>query len=441
MFRKTTCTLLLCLALPITAHALDRPASAQGVEVAQSTVKWTWSAVPGATSYEVFVDGRSRGTTTDTSFTSTNLYPGEHSAHVRAKGADSDYSAISPTAKVSVGSSATPAAQQDDEPLNRAFSSSDDPTLIDPATAGMPDATSKPNYNLVFSDEFNGSSLNSYRWNTQLRWDGEFNGERFEYRVINGEDQFYVNKLSDDPAHADVVGGAHNPFEFDGQRLAIRAVKNPLKKNTGSKRFGPLKEIVEQQEFLSGAISTYDKFTQKYGYFEARIKIPKHDGTFPAFWLHHQKRSYEGTYKSEIDIMENLGHAPQYIYNSFHYFTDVSRGFNGNPHFLKPKPQGQIYTGLEYSEDFHVYAVEWEPNRIIWYIDGQQVSELNSQHVNYEELYLIINLAMGGNWTNFGTNSGGLGRPSGQEFPNSNDLATFGNPALEIDYVRVYARN
>jgi len=60
--------------------------------------------------------------------------------------------------------------------------------------------------------------------------------------------------------------------------------------------------------------------------------------------------------------------------------------------------------------------------------------------VNYEELYMIINLAMGGNWTNYPTSSGGLGRPSNERYPAWYDLENHSNPALEIDFVRVYKR-
>ena len=198
--------------------------------------------------------------------------------------------------------------------------------------------------------------------------------------------------------------------------------------------------MLSQQTFLSGAISTYDKFTQKYGYFEARIKIPGHVGAFPAFWLHHQKKKSEGTQRTEIDIMENLGHAPWYVYNSFHYFTNVSETYSGDAHFVKPQPEGQIYTGIDYSSDYHVYAVEWSPGYVAWLIDGVKVSEMWNANVDYEDLYLILNLAIGGNWTNFPASSGGLGRASDQHYPTQNDINNFQNPALEIDYVRVYKR-
>ena len=311
-------------------------------------------------------------------------------------------------------------------------------SLIDPASYEYPEASQKSGYELVFSDEFNGTALNPFRWNSQLRWDGDFNGERYEYRVINGEDQFYVNVLAEDREHRAKISPVYDPFQFDGSTLSIRAIKNPLQTSTGKRTYGSLEEISSQQTFLSGVISTHEKFSQKYGYFEARIKIPSAEGTFPAFWLLHEKRAAEGTQRTEIDIMENLGHAPWYIYNSFHYFKNVAPGHFGDANFIRPQPSGQIYTGTDYSEDFHVYAVDWAPGRITWYIDGQQVSELYDDEANYEELYVILNLAMGGNWTNFPTTAGGLGRAATERFPNANDLVEFANPALEIDYVRFY---
>ena len=458
-FRKSL--FLLFILAPSLTFAIDKPRNLQGTEIAQSMVKWEWDPVPGAVHYEITVDGKVVGTTADTQIVSHNLWSGDHSLTVKAIGADQQSSSASLTAKLGVSNSYDAAAAsrsylvdpdavgtetnnsgQNTPLLLPATSSANDQSLVDPASWSIPDVFNKSGYDLVFSDEFNGSSVNSYRWNTQLRWDGEFNGERYEHRVINGEDQFYVNVNSPDQAHLDTIVPVYNPFEFDGSRLAIRAVRNPLKQTQGNRSFGPLRDMVAQQTFLSGAISTYDKFTQKYGYFEARIKIPNHVGTFPAFWLHHQKRAYEGTQRTEIDIMENLGHAPWYIYNSYHYNTNVSATQYGDSHFLKPQPEGQIYTGVDYSEDYHVYAAQWEPGHITWFIDGEKVSELSDASVNHEELYVILNMAMGGNWTNFPTNSGGLGRSGGDHFPTANDLTdqNFRNPALEIDYVRVYKR-
>ncbi|MFT6304233.1 MAG: beta-glucanase (GH16 family) [Pseudomonadales bacterium] len=419
------------------------PQNPRGTEQSNRSVKWEWDSVSGAESYDVTVDGNFAGTTADTQYMSNSLWTGEHSMTVKAVNSSGERTEQSVTAKLNVtggitSSSPSTANTTTIAPPSGQSSAANVESMIDPASYGYPEVYQKPGFELVFSDEFNGNALNPYRWHTQLRWDGEFNGERYEYRVINGEDQFYVNIFSSDQEHKDRVVPQYNPFQFDGSRLAIRATRNPLKTNNNKRTFGSLGEISSQQNFLSGAIATHNKFSQKYGYFEARIKIPSHVGTFPAFWLFHNKRVWEGTQRTEIDIMENLGHAPWYIYNTAHYFKNVSSSNYGDANFLKPRPSGQIYTGIDYSQDYHVYAVKWEPGRVTWYIDDQEVSVLENNEINYEELYVKLNLAMGGNWTNFPANAGGLGRPSNERFPTQNDLNNFSNPALEIDYVRVY---
>lgn len=428
------------------SNGFQAPANPRGTEGSGASVTWQWDSVPGATVYEVTVDGAYAGEVSDLQFTSNGLWTGEHSMTVKAVDSSGNRTEQSDTVKINVTGSpssneapvvttapAPPPAQGDQNAANVQ-------SLIDPASYSYPEVGQKEGYELVFSDEFNGTALNPFRWHSQLRWDGEFNGERYEYRVINGEDQFYVNVLSPDQQHLNDIAPVYNPFQFDGSRLAIRATRNPLKTNSSKRTFGSLSEISAQQTFLSGALSTHEKFSQKYGYFEARIKIPSHVGTFPAFWLFHERRAFEGTQRTEIDIMENLGHAPWYIYNSFHYFKNVSATYGGDANFIKPYPSGQVFTGTDYSQDYHVYAVDWAPGRVTWFIDGVQTSELINNEVNYEDLYLMLNLAMGGNWTNFPTNAGGLGRPSDQRYPTENDLINFNNPALEIDYVRVYRR-
>jgi len=434
------------------AGAFQAPGNPRGTEGSNRSVTWKWDAVSGAANYEVTVDGGVVGSTGDTQYTSENLWTGEHSMTVKTIDGSGSRSEQSDTAKVNVTGNASgnnqeaavsnsvSAAPPPPSPSGGDANAANVRSMIDPSSYGYDEVKQKSGYELVFSDEFNGTALNPYRWHTQLRWDGEYNGERYEYRVVNGEDQFYVNIFSSDQDHLNKIVPQHNPFEFDGSRLAIRAKKNPLKKNNGKRTYGSLDEMSSQQTFLSGAIATHNKFSQKYGYFEARIKIPGHVGAFPAFWLFHDKRAWEGTKRSEIDIMENLGHAPWYIYNSFHYFDNVSTSYSGDANFLKPAPSGQVYTGTDYSQDFHTYAVEWKPNRVTWYIDGQQVSVLDSDKVNFEDLYVKLNLAMGGNWTNFPANSGGLGRSSDQRYPTQDDLNSFSDPALEIDYVRVYKR-
>ena len=436
---------------PAPVVELLQPADARGTVLGAGTVKWEWETVAGANSYDVTVDGGYAGSTGDNSFTSYGLWEGNHSMTVVATSSQGSVSQRSSSVKIWVNAGSNQVAQESPAVETVADVSvvappppagdpdaADVQSMIDPASYNYDEVYQKSGYELVFSDEFDGTALNPFRWNTGLRWDGEFNGERYEYRVVNGEDQLYVNIFSEDDEHIRDIAPVHNPFELDGSRLAIRAVKNPLKTSTSELSYGSLDQIAAQQNFLSGAITTHDKFSQKFGIFEARIKIPSHVGSFPAFWLFHENRAWEGTQRTEIDIMENLGHAPWYVYNSFHYYKNVTATTTGDANFVRPYPNGQIYTGTDYSQNYHVYAVKWEPGKVTWMIDGEQVSELEHNEVNFEELYVKLNLAIGGNWTNYPANSGGLGRAEGQHFPNQDDLNNFSNPALEIDYVRVY---
>ncbi len=314
--------------------AFTAPANPRGSENGNGGVTWTWDSVSGASNYQVTVDGAFAGETGEATFTSNNLWVGEHSMTVKAVDGSGNTSVQSATAKANVTSLATSVTSSRSTngaappPSQGDASAAGVESLIDPASYGYPEVSEKSGYELVFSDEFNGTALNPYRWHSQLRWDGEFNGERYEYRVINGEDQFYVNVLSTDQKHQEKITPVYNPFQFDGSTLAIRAAKNPLQTTTNKRAYGSLDEVVSQQTFLSGAISTHEKFSQKYGYFEARIKIPSAVGTFPAFWLFHENRAWEGTQRTEIDVMENLGHAPWYVYNSFHYFKNVTTTYS-----------------------------------------------------------------------------------------------------------------
>lgn len=421
------------------------PTNVRGSAIGAGIIAWEWASVPGATVYYLTIDGVYFGHTELTNFTSYGLWEGHHSLTVVAVDVNGARSVSSQTARVWVGVTTASVPNLANQtiappPPIEYVNPASDQSMVDPDSYGYNAVYARPGYDLVFSDEFNGSSLNPYRWNTGWRWDGEFNGERYEYRVVNGEKQFYVNIFSKDEEHLRDVAPIYNPFELNGTRLAIRAVKNPLKTSNTNLSYGSMREIVSQQDFLSGAIATNGKFSQKYGYFEARIKIPSHIGTFPAFWLFHENSVAQGTQRSEIDIMENLGHAPMYVYNTFHFYKNVSPWYPGDHRQVSPLPSGQIFTGINFSHDYRVFAIDWQPGRIIWLIDGVQVSVVESPEVNFEALYVKLNLAVGGNWTNFPASLGGLGRAQGQYFPTQTDLNNFSNPALEIDYVRVYKK-
>ncbi len=176
------------------------------------------------------------------------------------------------------------------------------------------------------------------------------------------------------------------------------------------------------RDYTSGRMSTATLFTQKYGKFEARIKIPRSQGMWPAFWLlgdDHNSLGWPDC--GEIDIMENVGKEPGTVHGSLH-----GPGYSGN------NPLTASYTlpnGQAFADDFHVFTVEWEPNAIRFYVDGnlyetKTPADLPSgtRWVFDHPFYLILNLAVGGSW------------------PGNPDATTVFPQTMLVDYVRVYSR-
>src|SRR5262249_52751508 len=151
--------------------------------------------------------------------------------------------------------------------------------------------------------------------------------------------------------------------------------------------------------------TTYQKFSQQYGRFEIRCRVPKGKGMWPAFWLLPEPLGWP----PEIDVLETLGHQPSKIYMT-HHFLDEQK---------KHKSDGGSWVGPDFSAGFHEFAVEWSPEAIGWFVDG--VERFRSEKfIPKTKMYLLVNLAVGGEWP---------GAPDGKtEFP----------AAFELDYVRVY---
>ncbi len=239
-------------------------------------------------------------------------------------------------------------------------------------------------YRLVFSDEFRGSSLDTSKWNSSYRWG--------PYFIINGEKQFYVDRIND-------PNFGHSPFEFDGEHMTISAIRTP----------DHLRGKANNQPYLSGALTTYNKFRMQYGYVEMRARLPRGKGLWSAFWLLHQN---ELRNRPEIDVVEYIGDRQNVAYQTYHYYEN----FN-----LRSTPTFEA-VGPDYSQDFHTYAVKWEPGLITWYVDGRATNTFSSGNVSSEEMYLLVNLALGGWWA---------GDPDGSTpFP----------ARMTIDYIRAYQR-
>lgn len=154
-------------------------------------------------------------------------------------------------------------------------------------------------------------------------------------------------------------------------------------------------------------MTTLGKFSQEYGRFEIRCRVPKGKGMWPAFWLLPDPKGWP----PEIDVLEILGHEPNKVYLTQHY-----RDAQG-----KHQSHGGSWSGPDFSAGFHDYAVEWSPRRIVWFVDG--VERFRSEDaVPSGKMYLLLNLAVGGSW------------------PGAPDAQTKFPAVLAVDYVRVYQK-
>ncbi|MDB5126866.1 family 16 glycosylhydrolase [Mucilaginibacter sp.] len=211
---------------------------------------------------------------------------------------------------------------------------------------------------LVWSDEFNGSSVDGSKWNID---NGNPN--------VNNEKEYYS------PGNVAVTGG----------NLVITA-KN---------------QSMGGQPYTSGKITTAGKFTVKYGRIEARIKLPAFQGSWPAFWmLGSNIGQVNWPQCGEIDIMEQ---------------TNTSNTTLGTMHWNN---NGHVYYGgntqVNNVTDYHIYAVEWDANSIKWFVDGTLFHTGNIQNnINSTEefqlpFFLILNLAVGGDLPGNTINNGAL---------------------------------
>jgi beta-glucanase (GH16 family) len=243
---------------------------------------------------------------------------------------------------------------------------------------------------LVWSDDNNGaagSAVNSTKWGFDVGGGGWGNNER----------EYYTN-TTDNAA----MDGAGN--------LVITAKTSTLKK---------LRCWYGQCKYTSARILTKGKFTQTYGRFEARIKIPYGQGIWPAFWMLGSNIDSAGWPTcGEIDIMENIGREPSIVHGTIH-----GPGYSGAQGIGAP----YALTSGAFSDAFHVYAVEWDANQIRWYVDGNLYQTrtptdlpAGSAWVFDHPFFIILNLAVGGYW------------------PGDPDSTTVFPQRMLVDYVRVY---
>ncbi len=246
-----------------------------------------------------------------------------------------------------------------------------------------------PAYVLVWSDEFsaaNGSLPDSSKWVMETGGKGWGNSEL----------EAYTNR-------------ALNAHIQDGN-LVITANKETFTGPDGITR-----------QYTSARLKTSGLFEQKYGRFEARIKIPQGQGMWPAFWmLGNNIGAVRWPACGEIDIMENIGKEPSIVHGSMHgpgysHSTGLTRAFR--------------LPSSKFADDFHIFAVEWEASAVRFYVDGNLYETrtpadlpVGKTWVFDTPYFILLNVAVGGDW------------------PGSPDNTTLFPQSMLVDYVRVYAK-
>ena len=240
-------------------------------------------------------------------------------------------------------------------------------------------------YKLLWSDEFDGDTLDETKWTRELRDPGWTNNELQEY-----------------------TDSDENIFLRDGC-LVLKAVKS---------------EVDGETYYTSGKVNSQNKQDFQYGKVVVKAKVPEGQGLWPAIWMMPQDEGRYGQWPKcgEIDIMEVLGNDTATSYSTIHY---------GEPH---AEQQGTITLNDDsFSDRFHIYCVEWEPGEIRFYTDGEKVLTVNDWYSAIEDyefdypapfdqpFFVQMNLAVGGDWPG-----------------NPDDSTDFDNAEFEIDYVRVY---
>ncbi|MFC4629309.1 family 16 glycosylhydrolase [Promicromonospora alba] len=225
------------------------------------------------------------------------------------------------------------------------------------------------------------------------------------------------------------AGSAPNPANWNLETGAGGWGNNELQNYTSSRENSALDGngnlvITARRDgnggYTSARLTTQGKVQPKFGHLEARIKIPRGQGIWPAFWMLGGQigNGVPWPDSGEIDIMENVGFEPHMVHGTLH-----GPGYSGGAGI------GAAYThpqGWSFADDFHTFAIDWAPGRISWSVDGTVYQTRTTADVGgnpwvYDQpFFFLLNVAVGGNWP---------GYPDGTtQLPQQ----------MVVDYVRVY---
>lgn len=256
-------------------------------------------------------------------------------------------------------------------------------------------------YKLVWSDEFNYTGKpDSTKWT-------------YEYGFIaNQEKQYYTDSLK----NARVENG-HLIIEAHKEKIVNKDYKNPALSNS----WAQYKADIDTAQYTSARLITHGLAEWQYGRIEARARLPKGRGMWPAIWMLGQNRREAGWPAcGEIDIMEHVGYDNDTIHGTIH-----TKAYN----HMRGTQKGKTIYIENPNDEFHVFAIEWTPEKIDFMLDDVVYNRIVNEYKTTAEwpfdqkFYLILNLAVGGGW-------GGKMGIDDSIFPQR----------MTVDYVRVYQK-
>jgi beta-glucanase (GH16 family) len=246
-------------------------------------------------------------------------------------------------------------------------------------------AAEPADWELVWSDEFDGDSVDLKKWEFEVNGDGGGNREL----------QYYLT----------------NNARVSGGQLHIEARRERYTGRDGTR------------EYTSSRLRTRRKGDWVYGRFDVRARLPRGKGIWPAIWFLPTDQKYGGwPHSGEIDLMELLGHEPNKVHGTLHYSEHNGRH--------RSHGTNTVLAAGSFADDFHVFRLDWEPGVMRWYVDDRlyQTQTNWTGRTNQfpapfnQRFHLLLNLAVGGNW------------------PGNPDASTSFPQSMIVDYVRVYRK-
>ncbi len=263
----------------------------------------------------------------------------------------------------------------------------DDQKKVKNSVSNLNEDTHQPglDWTLAWSDEFDTNTIDVNNWNFQVVEAGRFNDEWQRYTDSN------VNAY------------------IDNNCLVIKVVHES--------------DVHGMDQYTSARLHTANKHSWKYGKIAARMKLPKGEGIWPAFWMLGANIDENGgntpwPQSGEIDILELYGSKDDAAIEANAHFADAS-----GSHAMMGAAAYKLEQG-KFADAFHIFELEWDANRIAWFVDGEQFASMpiSSDELSefHKEFFIVLNTAVGG---------AHAGRPD----------ANSGFPQyMYIDWVRVY---